>query len=237
MLTNHRRAFLWSILLLLGCVLSLFLVGRHPPQTAPYTTVSFVGALDESIHRWADDVRVSPLTLLFQILAVVGAGIVTVPLRAIASIVLIAQRRWRAFSAFVLTWITAEVMLTVVKIWFHRDRPPDPLVSTNGSFSFPSGHAVAGAATAVALVLAFLPPGRARRRWEWIAVAFSFTMALSRVYLNAHWFSDVVAGVLLGAGIAIFWAATVTEVRDIWWRRQGRPIPISDDEPVVAAVD
>lgn len=237
MLTNHRRAFFWSILLLMGCLLSLFLVGRHAPQTAPDTTVWFVGAFDESVYHWVDDIRVAPLTWLFRILAVVGAGIVTVPLRAIASIVLIAHRRWRAFSAFVLTWISAEVMLTLLKMWFHRDRPPDALVSTNGSFSFPSGHAVAGAATAVALVLAFLPPGPERRRWEWIAVAFSFTMALSRVYLNAHWFSDVVAGVLLGAGIAIFWAATVTEIRDIWWRRHGRPIPIADDEPMVAAVD
>jgi membrane-associated phospholipid phosphatase len=236
-LTNHRRAFAWSLLLLLGCVLSLFLVGRHPPQSAPQTTVSFVGTLDESVTHWVDDIRIAPLTWFFRVLAVVGAGIVTVPLRTIASVVLIAQRRWRAFSAFVLTWMSAEITLTVLKIWFHRDRPPDPLVSTNDSFSFPSGHAVAGAATAVALVLAFLPAGHDRRRWEWIAVFFSFTMAFSRVYLNAHWFSDVVAGVLLGAGIAIFWAATVTEVRDIWWRRHGRPIPITDDEPVVAPVD
>jgi membrane-associated phospholipid phosphatase len=233
-LTNHRRAFSWSLLLLLGCVLSLFLVGRHPPQTAPQTTISFVGVLDETFYQWTAENRVAPLTWLFRVLAVVGAGIVTVPLRAIAATILIVQRRWRAFSAFVLTWISAEVMLTVLKVWFHRDRPPDALVSTNGSFSFPSGHAVAGAATAVALVLAFLPAGRERRRWEWIAVGFSFSMALSRVYLNAHWFSDVVAGVLLGAGIAIFWAAAVTEARDIWWRRNGRPIPIVDDEPVVA---
>ena len=234
MLTNHRRALVWSVLLLLGCVLSLFLVGRHPPSAAPDTTVPFVGALDESVYHLVDDIRVAPLTWVFRILAVVGAGAVTIPLRAVASVVLMAQRRWRAFAAFVLTWISAEILLIVLKSWFHRGRPPDPLVSTNLSPSFPSGHAVAGAATAVALVLAFFPPGRERRRWEWIAVAFSFTMAFSRVYLNAHWFSDVVAGVLLGSGVAIFWAAAVTEFRDMWWRRHGRPVPITDDEPVIA---
>ena len=75
-------------------------------------------------------------------------------------------------------------------------------METNG-FSFPSGHAVAGAALAVSLVLVFFPTRQRRRKWELLAVGFTFVMALSRVYLSAHWFSDVVTGVLLGTGIAI----------------------------------
>ncbi|MGZ8578279.1 MAG: phosphatase PAP2 family protein, partial [Actinomycetota bacterium] len=50
-------------------------------------------------------------------------------------------------------------------------------------------------------------------------------MAFSRVYLAAHWFSDVVVGTLLGSGIAIFWAAAVTEMRDVVFRSEGKPIP------------
>jgi undecaprenyl-diphosphatase len=79
---------------------------------------------------------------------------------------------------------------------------------------------VAGAAVAVALVLAFFPAGE-RRKWEWAAAGFAFVMGFSRVYLNAHWFSDVVAGVLLGSGIAIGAAVLVTEIRDVALRRQG----------------
>jgi hypothetical protein len=64
-------------------------------------------------------------------------------------------------------------------------------------------------------VLVAFPPGPRRRKWELLAVAFTFVMALSRVYLAAHWFSDVVTGVVLGAGIAIGSAALVTEVTNV----------------------
>jgi membrane-associated phospholipid phosphatase len=134
---------------------------------------------------------------------------------------LLIRRRWRALATWVITWAAAELILRGAKTFFHRVRPPLPLVDVVG-FSFPSGHAVAGAATAVALVLVLLPPGRARRRWELAAIAFAFVMAMSRVYLNAHWFSDVVAGVLLGAGVALGTAGVVTEIRDVALRRRER---------------
>lgn len=214
MLRRHRRAFLWSVVLLAWAVGTLFLVGKHPTADAPVTTLPVIGRIDLVVYDWVERIRVAPLTWLFRTLNVIGGGIVTIPLRAVALGVLAARRRWHAFTAFALTWATAEVALWLLKRWFARGRPPDALVATMG-FSFPSGHAVAGAATAVALVLAFLLPAAERRRWEWIAVGFSFLMAFSRVYLHAHWLSDVAAGVLLGSGIAIFWFAALTELRHV----------------------
>jgi membrane-associated phospholipid phosphatase len=224
MLRRHRLAFLWSLALLAGAVATLFVVGRHPTGAAPVTSIGLVGGIDEAVHGWAERVQTAPLTWLFGALNVIGGGIATIPLRTIALLVLAIRRRWHAFAAFALTWATAEVALRALKAWFARGRPPDALVTTVG-FSFPSGHAVAGAATAVALVLAFMLPEPRRRRWEWIAVGFSFVMAFSRVYLRAHWLSDVVAGVLLGAGIAIAWFATLTEIRHVAARRAHRPAP------------
>jgi membrane-associated phospholipid phosphatase len=224
MLTNHRRAFWYSLLLLASLVFVLAAVGRHPAATAPRTTLPFFGRFDRSIYAAVDDIRVTPLTWLFRFLNVVGGGVVTIPLRAAASIVLLARRRWRRGSAFLLTWASSELVLTFLKDWFHRGRPTTGLVDVVG-FSFPSGHATAAAATAVALVLAFFPAGPRRRKWEWIAALFAFVMAFSRVYLRVHWFSDVVAGVLLGAGIAVGAAALATEIASLVL---GRPV----DQPV-----
>ena len=224
MLTNHRRAFLYAAALIGALLLLVLAVGRHPPDVAPLTTFHPVGAFDQRMYDWMASIRNVVLSGPFRFLNVVGGGVVTIPLRSIAVLVLLVRRRWRASAAFALTWATSEIGLTVLKAFFHRGRPPAPLVAISG-YSFPSGHAVAGTATAVALVLAFFAPGARRRKWEWIAVGFAFVMGFSRVYLEAHWFSDVVGGVLLGAGVALASFALVTEVRNIWFRRHGIPIP------------
>ncbi len=58
------------------------------------------------------------------------------------------------------------------------------------------------------------PPGPARWRWEVRAAVFGAVMAMSRVYLRAHWLSDTVAGALLGAGLALGVPALLMAVRE-----------------------
>jgi membrane-associated phospholipid phosphatase len=218
-LSNHRRALVWSVVLAGALVFVLAAVGRHPPSEAPATTVPFVGNFDETVYHLMDDIRDVILTGIAKVLSFVGSGVVTIPLRILVAGWLVFRRHWRALAAWLLTWGFAELALAMAKPFFHRGRPPLPLVGTIG-YSFPSGHAVAGASIGVALVLVLLPPGPRRRGWELGAAGFAFAMALSRVYLNAHWFSDVVAGVLLGTSVALGTAAIVTEARDLWLRRE-----------------
>ncbi|MBI1843220.1 MAG: phosphatase PAP2 family protein [Actinobacteria bacterium] len=84
----------------------------------------------------------------------------------------------------------------------ERARPYDMmpsaqvLISRTTDFSFPSDHATA--AGAVAMGLWFVG-----RRLGLIAVALAVLMALARVYVGAHYPSDVVAGLLVGAGTVI----------------------------------
>jgi undecaprenyl-diphosphatase len=217
-LANHRRTFVHALALLAAMALVFLAVGRHPAFIAPATTWAPVGRWDLTVYRAMDDIRSTPLTWLARALNVIGGGVIAIPLRIFVAVWLALRTRWRALATWLLAWASAEIVLTIAKAFFHRGRPPERVVAVVG-YSFPSGHAVAGAATAVALVLVLMPNGPRRRKWELLAVAFAFVMAFSRVYLHAHWLSDVVAGILLGSGVALASAAVVTEARDVWLRR------------------
>jgi undecaprenyl-diphosphatase len=141
-----------------------------------------------------------------------GSAWVNWPLRVAALLLLAWRRHWLRLTAFALAVLTSEVLIGTVKAAVDRPRPPGSLIATSGA-AFPSGHAIASAVTAVGLVLVLVPPGPGRWRWEVRAVAFAAVMALSRVYLRAHWLSDTVAGGLLGAALALGWPAVLLALR------------------------
>lgn len=199
MLLDVKRGLVVSGMLLAGALVVGVLV--VVPATRPA-----VQALDDTVWRWAGDVHNGPTTAVAVALSWLGSAWVNWPLRAAAAVLLAWRRHWLRLAAFVLAVVTSELCIGPVKAAIDRPRPPDSLIATSAA-SFPSGHAVASAVTAVGLVLLLAPPGPARWRWEVRAVSFAVVMALSRVYLRAHWFSDTVAGGLLGAGLALGWPA------------------------------
>jgi undecaprenyl-diphosphatase len=116
--------------------------------------------------------------------------------------ILLATKRLLAFAAFAIAETLAPLLSTLLKALVDRPRPPGALVHPIGS-SYPSGHATDAGTTAVALVLLFTTAGPGRRLW-WIAAGLAIAaMAWSRTYLQVHWLSDVVAGALLGIGVAL----------------------------------
>jgi len=71
------------------------------------------------------------------------------------------------------------------------------LIARSTDFSFPSDHATAAAAVAGGLLLA------GRRRWGIAAVVAACAMAFARVYVGVHFPGDALAGLALGAAVAV----------------------------------
>ncbi|MFL1378887.1 phosphatase PAP2 family protein [Nocardiopsis protaetiae] len=83
---------------------------------------------------------------------------------------------------------------------------------SQGSFGMPSGHA-----QNATVLWGYLGIRSGRRGLPWAAAGIIALVCLSRVYLGAHFISDVVVGVLLGA--AVLWAFLRWEDRVLaWWR-------------------
>jgi membrane-associated phospholipid phosphatase len=205
MLVDIRRGLLVSGALLAGAVVVGLLVLL--PWTAPA-----VQGVDDAVWRFAGAIQNEPATAVATALSWLGGAEVNWPLRAAALLLLAWRRHWLRAAAFTLAVVTSELFIGPIKDLTDRARPPGALIETTAA-SFPSGHAIATAVTAVGLVLVLAHPGPSRWRWEVNAVIFTSVMALSRVYLRAHWLSDTVAGALLGAGLALGWPALLMAIR------------------------
>jgi undecaprenyl-diphosphatase len=97
---------------------------------------------------------------------------------------------------------SADLLSLVGKLLVDRPRPyrafpeADPLLRTDVSSSFPSGHAATSFAGAVILAYLF-------RRAVPALLALAALVAFSRVYVGVHYPLDVIAGAALGAAVAL----------------------------------
>jgi len=95
----------------------------------------------------------------------------------------------------------ATVLANTLKSAFDRPRPPvghpevHPLVDVPHSASMPSGHAAGAFAAAVAV-------GLVHPRLRWPLLGLAALIALSRIWLGVHYFTDVLAGAALGSAVA-----------------------------------
>jgi membrane-associated phospholipid phosphatase len=165
--------------------------------------------LDERIVAWVAEHRVTGLTNLAELLAVLGSWIVVTPLAVLAVAVLLGVGRRRA-ALFVGFCVAVEAVLNpMLKSMFGLARPdPDLAVTQVSGLGFPSGHAMAAAAFSLALALLAWPT-RWRRPALAAAVAWTLLMGWSRVYLGVHWPSDVVGGWAAGVAVALGVCAVV----------------------------
>ncbi len=217
LLLNHRRALRLVGVLAVLTVVVFGLVGTDPNR-------GFVQDIDDWFLDVMVSVRVDPLVWVAKALAFAGSVWLNWPIRVAVMVVLAVRRRWLQLSAFVLAVATSEPLIGLLKELYERPRPVGGLYAID-SFSFPSGHAIAGAVTAVGIVIALLPPGQKRWRWEVRAAVFAGLMALSRTYLGVHWLSDVLAGTLLGVTLAVGWPALLQELRERRARAGDRAAP------------
>ena len=169
--------------------------------------------LDLQVAQAMHDAWVPSLHVLFQVIAELGSIEVTGILMFGLTVYL-----WRAgfgSDAFVfLVFIAAEAFEIFYKFNLHHLRPPASLAEADGpsisqvlsgssaANSFPSGHMLRTLIVygLLAFVIRRLSASRRVRALAATgAIAVIVLIAFDRLYLNVHWESDVIGGLVLGA--------------------------------------
>ena len=117
-------------------------------------------------------------------------------------------KKWyRDLGFFLLSFIGATLLFNFVKFTLQRTRPDTRLFDLV-TYSFPSGHTTMATVLALSLYFIFrkrVSDGLPRVLLLLAAILWPVTIAFTRVYLNVHWASDVLAGL----GLGLFWVTLI----------------------------
>jgi membrane-associated phospholipid phosphatase len=158
---------------------------------------------DEPVLVWFYGLITPLRTDVALALSTVGGVEVMIGLSVLLT-VLLWFRSHREAVFFAVSMTGASVIMGLTKVVLARPRPelfPDVDYWQTASPSFPSGHATGSAAFALTL---FFVVRRLAPRWQVLAgvfgVLFCLAVSASRLYLQVHYPSDILAGLALGSG-------------------------------------
>jgi len=157
--------------------------------------------LDASAARWGAEHATAFTDSVLQRITDIGQPRSIIVLAAALGIVETIRTRSRWIIPFLLVVVAGNgFVTTTIKHLADRVRPSfNPAAEALGP-SFPSGHSSWSAAffAAAALILARHASRRARVVLAGVAAGLAVAIAATRVLLDVHWLSDVVAGLALG---------------------------------------
>jgi undecaprenyl-diphosphatase len=174
--------------------------------------------LDQQLSMWIARNRSPQLTTFFIIVTSLGSTAIAIVITTVVGIYLLRRRERRWFAAIILSIVGGVTLNRFLKLAFQRARPElDDPIRTFAGYSFPSGHTVT--ATVVYGVVALFLFTRVKSLRSRVIVITSATLLIllvgfSRIYLGAHYLSDVLAAIAEG----VAWISlSFTFVA--WWRR------------------
>src|SRR6266516_3940040 len=177
---------------------------------------------DPHVTTWVIAHRTGWLTSALKVLTWLGSTAVIIPAGLATGLYFLIRRRgWRPLALLTAAVAGAVGLYDIVKALVGRPRPPGAIwIGHYTGAAFPSGHATQSAAF-YAMLAIVLGAGLSfrRRAAVWSAAALVvFIVGASRIYLGAHWLTDVLAGYALGAT----WVAIVVAVLLITSRDTGK---------------
>lgn len=184
-----------TVILLISMPAFFWLIGEVAPNEPMVRA-------DLAILNLFDSLRTPLGDKIMVFMTTLGDGVVVTAVAVAVALYLFAKKAWRRGTGFVIAIAGTAIFVPLLKLLLHRSRPME-LYTGADAYSFPSGHATLNA---VLFGICAVLIAHERSRWVKAAI-FSVTVTyvigigFSRIYLGAHWMSDVLAGLLFGTAI------------------------------------
>lgn len=200
--------------LLAGLLASIAALALFGAVAQDVLTHGELRALDLPLAQWLHEHTSARGVALFRALTWLGSVMAIALLTLIVAVPLALRRHRRRLAGWLAANAGAGVLVLILKAAFPRDRPSfaDPYVYEPTS-SFPSGHAL-GSLVAYGmlayLLLTLLRSYAARVTVVIAGISLILAIGITRLYLGAHYLTDVLAGFAAGT---VWLTATITAVR------------------------
>ena len=191
-----RVQLVLGVLLFVGMTITLAALAEHVMTGRPLTLV------DQQLSAWLARNRTPALTTFFIVITSLGSTAAGVIVAVVLGVYLLLRRQRYWFAATVLTIAGGALLNRSLKLAFQRARPAfDDPITTFAGYSFPSGHTLTATVVFGTLALYLVTRKknfRARLAVIGLAILLVLMVAFSRIYLGAHYLTDVLAAIAEG---------------------------------------
>lgn len=194
--SDHHQLTLFVLAFLSLC--SFFLVLANVISHGPLLL------LNRPTYFFLQSIHTSWLTHFLVVFTLLGDKVVIFGFALLMIVWLSWQKHWRAASYLFSVTLFSALSIGAIKHLYHFPRPSG-LQHVATSSSFPSGHT--GFGLVVLGFTAYLGGLLAEKKWRqvhYVVISILITLiAFSRLYLGAHWLSDILGSLTLGFAILL----------------------------------
>ncbi len=173
--------------------------------------------VDHAINSWIPTIQTPFLTIIANAIALAFDTVSILVISIIIAVILWKKKEINEAFIFFGVMIVNAGILFLLKEIVHKARPEN-MIAVETNYSFPSGHAMTSLVFlgVLAYLIYYYSNFKHKTIFPITAIIIGI-IGFSRLYLNVHWLSDVIAGYSLGIIILII---TITYLKKIQATKQ-----------------
>ncbi|MCL4537084.1 MAG: bifunctional DedA family/phosphatase PAP2 family protein [Nitrospirae bacterium] len=198
-------------------ILALFSFGEIVEDLIDKETLFY---LDFKIQGFVEGI-ISPWITRFMVdITNIGGVYLVVITAGMMALYLLYKRHWWELFTLFLAVVMGEILLVILKLFFHRPRPSPQIVAAHW-YSFPSGHAFSAMIVYgffIYMAWRLIKSEALRFIIFFLSILLIILIGISRIYLNVHWLTDVLGGYAAGFAWLLFSIIMVNTIKQYYRR-------------------